>query len=230
VLVFPRGNGLWLYAPSTITSGDSYNISPWSQPWLRPPNARGRVTALQGSSRWMYFAVRRQSDGHTWIYRRDAATGASHTWLDLGVGNCWAMSITTIVPPDPGNPTLLIGYGTSVLSVMLPLSGDAEVDDPNVRHQLIGYLDMPDTELGFPTRTRSCSRCAWWREDGPNQRWFEGYSSTADRGSAGHGCHALPSSELMFPNGLTFRRLALRVWFRPSTATRAPNCGASRSV
>src|SRR5215831_3626373 len=126
VLVFPRGHGLWLYAPSTITAGDSYNISPWSQPWLRPPNARGKISAIQGSSRWLYFAVTRQQDGHTWIYRRDAATGASHTWLDLGVGACNALAISTNVPANPGNPVLLIGYGNSVLTVVLPLDGDSD--------------------------------------------------------------------------------------------------------
>src|SRR5215831_3593880 len=126
VLVFPRGQGLWMYAPSTITAGDSFNISPWSQPWLHPPNARGRVTALQGTARWFYFAVTRRQDGHTWIYRRDAATGASHTWLDLGVGNTLAIALTTMVPASPGNNVLLIGFGTTVLTVQLPLDGDLE--------------------------------------------------------------------------------------------------------
>ena len=133
VLVFPRGQGLWMYAPSSITSGDSYNISPWSQPWLHPPNAHGQVTAIQGSSRWLYFAVTRRADGHTWIYRRDAATGASHTWLDLGVGKCLSIALTAMVPVSPGNPVLLIGFGTSVFSVQLPLDGDSEADDATTK-------------------------------------------------------------------------------------------------
>ncbi|HEY1295451.1 MAG TPA: hypothetical protein VGJ60_20425 [Chloroflexota bacterium] len=225
VLVFPRGHGLWLYAPSTITAGDSYNISPWSQPWLRPPNARGAITAIQGSSRWLYFAVRRTSDGHTWIYRRDAATGASHTWLDLGVGNCYTMAITTLVPTSPGNSVLLIGYGNSVLTVQLPLDGDIEQDDTGVRHQLIGYLDLPETELGFPDEDKipisvrlSGSKLA------PNQRWFE-VDYSIDEGPwtrLGTVNAPLPQSELMFPRNLVFRRLAVRVWFHSSDGSESP--------
>lgn len=225
VLVFPRGNGLWLYAPSTITSGDSYNISPWSQPWLRPPNARGRVTALQGSSRWFYFAVRRASDGHTWIYRRDAATGASHTWLDLGVGDCWAMAVTSLVPTSPGNPVLLIGYGTSVLSVQLPLSGDVEVDDPTVRYQLLGYLDLPDTELGFPDEDKIPISVRVVGENlAPGQRWFD-VDYSLDGGPwvrLGKVETPLPTSELMFPSGLVFRRLAIRIWFNSTDGDESP--------
>ena len=225
VLVFPRGHGLWMYAPSTITAGDSYNISPWSQPWLRPPNATGIVTAIQGSSRWLYFAVRRQGDGHTWIYRRDAATGASHTWLDLGVGLCSAISITTVVPSSPGNPVILIGYGTSVLSVQMPQNGDVEVDDPTVRHQLIGYLDLPDTELGFPDEDKiPVSVRLVGGKMAPNVRWFD-VDYSLDGGPwvrLGTVNTALPTSELMFPGGITFRRMALRIWFHTADGDESP--------
>lgn len=225
VLVFPRAHGLWLYAPSTITAGDSYNISPWSQPWLRPPNARGQITAVQGSARWLYFAVQRASDGHTWIYRRDAATGASHTWLDLGAGKCSTMAITTLVPTSPGNSVLLIGYGNSVLTVQLPIDGDSEVDDPTVRHQLIGYLDLPDTELGFPDEDKipisvrlSSGSLA------PNQRWFD-VDYAIDEGAwvrLGTINSPLPGSELMFPSQLVFRRLSIRIWFHSSDGVESP--------
>ena len=224
VLIFPRGHGLWMYAPSTITAGDSFNISPWSQPWLRPPNAIGLVTAIQGSSRWLYFAVRR-SDGHTWIYRRDAATGASHTWLDLGVGTCYAMSITTVVPSNPGNPVILIGYGTSVLSVQMPVNGDAEVDDPTVRHQLIGYLDLPDTELGFPDEQKIPISVRLVGEKlVPNERWLD-VDYSIDGGNwvrLGTVNTSLPTSELMFPSGIVFRRLAVRIWFHSSDGDESP--------
>jgi len=226
VLVFPRGHGLWLYAPSTITAGDSYNISPWSQPWLNPPNARGAVTAVQGSSRWLYFAVTRASDGHTWIYRRDAATGASHTWLDLGVGKCLSLAITTLVPSTPGNPVLLIGYGNSVLTVQLPLDGDNEQDDTNITHARVGYLDLPETELGFPDEDKipisvrlSGSKLA------PNTRYFDVDYMIDDDGTwhnLGIVSGPLPTSELMFPNDLAFRRLAVRVWFHSVDGVESP--------
>src|SRR5262245_68545 len=225
VLVFPRGHGLWLYAPSTITSGDSYNISPWSQPWLRPPNARGAVTAIQGSSRWLYFAVTRVSDGRTWIYRRDAATGASHTWLDLGVGPCLTMSITTLTPASPGNPALVIGFCTTFITVVLPRDGDSEQDDTSCRHSLVGYLDLPDTELGFPDEQKiPLSVRVVGGNLAPNQRWFE-VEYALDDGpfkSLGIVNTVLPTAELMFPTGTTCRKLAVRVWFHSVDGDESP--------
>jgi hypothetical protein len=226
VLVFPRGHGLWMYAPSTITGGDAYNISPWSQPWLHPPNARGVVTAIQGSSRWLYFAVCRQSDGHTWIYKRDAATGASHTWLDLGVGKCYALAITTIVPTSPGNAALLIGYGNSVLTVTLPIDGDNENDDSSVKHNTVGYLDLPDTELGFPDEQKiPISIRLATDKVAPNSRWFT--VDVAYNGgnwiTLGTVNAPLPAQELQFPTNTSFRRLSVRIWFHSSDGDESPS-------
>lgn len=225
VLVFPRGHGLWLYAPSTITAGDSYNISPWSQPWLRPPNARGAITAIQGSSRWLYFAVQRRTDGHTWIYRRDAATGAAHTWLDLGAGMCSSMAITTNVPTSPGNPVLLVGYGNTVLSVVLPLDGDSDIDDPACRFNVQGYLDLTDTDLGFPDEVKIPFAVRAVGENlAPNERWFEVWAAY-DGGAwqnLGVVNTSLPESELEFPSGTSFRRLSIRVWFFSTDGSASP--------
>lgn len=225
VLVFPRGHGLWMYAPSTITAGDSYNISPWSQPWLRPPNARGAITAIQGSSRWLYFAVERRSDGHTWIYRRDAATGAAHTWLDLGVGMCSAIGISSNTPPNPGNPVLLVSYGNSVITVVLPLDGDSDLDDPACRFNTQGYLDLADTDLGFPDENKIPFTVRVVGEQlAPNERWFEVWAAL-DGGpwlDIGTVNTALPESELQFPTGITFRRLSLRIWFFSTDGSSSP--------
>lgn len=227
VLVFPRGHGLWLYAPSTITAGDSYNISPWSQPWLRPPNATGAITAIQGSSRWLYFAVQRRSDGHTWIYRRDAATGASHTWLDLGVGLCSAMALSNNVPPAPGNPVLLIAYGNSVISVVLPIDGDSDFNDPNCRHNTLGYLDLPDTDLGFPDEIKiPFSVRVVGERLAPNTRWFEVFyalDGNTTFTSLGVVNTPLPESELQFPSGVSFRRLSLRIFFHSTSGSESPS-------
>jgi hypothetical protein len=225
VLVFPRGHGLWLYAPSTITAGDSYNISPWSQPWLRPPNARGAITAIQGSSRWLYFAVQRRSDGHTWIYRRDAATGAAHTWLDLGVGMTSAMGITVNTPPVPGNPALLLSYGNSVISVVLPLDGDSDLDDPACRHNTIGYIDLADTDLGFPDEMKIPFTVRLVGERlAPNTRWFSVSANFDNSGwiNIGDVNTPLPESELQFPSNIAFRRMALRIWFQSTDGSESP--------
>jgi hypothetical protein len=226
VLLFPRGHGLWLYAPSTITSGDSYNISPWSQPWLKPPNAKGSITALQGSARWLYFAVQRHSDGHTWIYRRDAATGAAHTWLDLGPGLCQAITITNNTPISPGNPALLLGYGNSVISIVLPVDGDSDRDDPGCRHNTTGYLDLPDTDLGFPDEDKVpfSVRLAGGRM-APNERWFDVQVQLDESGTwidLGKVSTSLPEAELEFPSGLKFRRMSTRVYFNSSDGAESP--------
>lgn len=225
VLIFPRGNGLWLYAPSTITSGDSFNISPWSAPWLRPPNARGQITSVQGSSRWLYFAVRRSADGHTWVYRRDAITGASHTWLDLGTGTSSAMTITALVPANPGNPVLLVGFGTSVITVVLPLDGDSEIDDTACRYATIGYLDLPDTDLGFPDEEKiPLSVRVVGEHLSPNQQWFEVQTSwdTQPWISLGIANTVLPTAELQYPVGVSARRIRLRIWFHTTDGALSP--------
>ena len=53
----PRERSLWEYAPADQLSGTASCIAPWSIAYRRPPNARGTVTAIQGSSRWLYHAV-----------------------------------------------------------------------------------------------------------------------------------------------------------------------------
>jgi hypothetical protein len=145
LLVFPRERGLWEYAPSDQYSGTASNVSPWSG-FRRPPNARGIVRAIQGTSRWLYYAVE-NSAGHTWIYRNDQSNSAPHTYLDLGPTLVRAIGITNLWG---SNPLLCFSTGADIGQVVLPTDGDMELDDPNCRFQPHGYVDIPDIDLGFP--------------------------------------------------------------------------------
>lgn len=145
ILVFPRERGIWTYEPASINSGSSFNISPWADPVIRPPNSRGIVTAFQGTARWLYY-VTYSSVGRAFVWRRDAATGASHTYIDLGVKTSQTICVTSLF----GQPLLFVGSGNSLVSVILPIDGDNEVDDPACRFGSSGILDYADIDLGFP--------------------------------------------------------------------------------
>jgi len=145
-LVFPRERGLWEYAPADQFSGTANSIAPWTSNYRRPPNARGVVTAIVGTQRFLYYACQ-NSQGHTWIWRNDQTTGAPHTYLSLGATTVHAMAVTYLFP---GQPRLMFSTGTSVGECIMPLDGDAEFDDPACRYQPTGTLTLPDIDLGFP--------------------------------------------------------------------------------
>jgi len=146
LLAFPRERSLWEYAPADQFSGTASNIAPWSSAFRRPPNARGQVHALQGTSRWLYYSVENAA-GHTWIYRNDQTTGAPHTYLDLGPTYVRALAITNLWG---SNPLLCFSTGADIGQVVLPQDGDMELDDSACRYQSTGTVDIPDIDLGFP--------------------------------------------------------------------------------
>ncbi len=146
ILVFPRDRSVWAYEPSSESVGKAENIAPWAQPNLRPPTVRGPITALHGTARWLYFVV--TSDGHSWVVARDARTGASHPFLDLGASaNCQVLGLSSLFG---GNPLLFAGVGNGVVSMILPLDGELPLDDEVYQYASEGTLDLPDIDLGFP--------------------------------------------------------------------------------
>jgi hypothetical protein len=219
-LVFPRERSLWEYAPSDQFSGTASCIAPWSMAYRRPPNARGTVTAIQGSSRWLYYAVQ-NSAGNTWIYKNDQTTGAPHTYLYLGHVDVRAMQISHMFT---GNPLLFFSYGNQMGQVTLPMDGDAEFDDTNCRYAMQGYLDMPDIDLGFPDEDKIgfsvrviaddiVSRNRYIRVEASidGEPYIElGYVTTS------------PSGEVRFPLGTTAKRIALRLWMYTDDAGATP--------
>ena len=96
-----------------------------------------------------------------------------------------------------------------------------------MRHEIIGYLDLPDMELGFPDEDKiPISVRVVGGNLSPNQRWFE-VDYAIDGGAwtvLGTVATALPQSELMFPlsSHITFRRLSLRIWFRTIDGAQSP--------
>jgi hypothetical protein len=220
LLVFSRERSLWEYAPSDQFSGTASVIAPWSTSYRRPPNARGLVTAIQGSSRWLYYSVANEQ-GHTWLYRNDQNTGAPHTYLDLGVTDCEYITITHLAP---GNPLLVFSAGTNIGQVILPLDGDMELDDPACRFTTQGYVDIPDIDLGFPDEDKVGFTV---RIISDNLVGFDRYHDVQFSQDGGPWSDlgnviTSPGGEVSFPLGTKAKRIKLRIWFFTSDNSQTP--------
>jgi hypothetical protein len=210
-LVFPRERSLWEYAPADQFSGTASCIAPWSADFRRPPNARGIVTAILGTSRWLYYAVQ-NGNGETWIYRNDQSTGAPHTYLYLGHTTVQAMGVTHLFP---GNPILLFSAGTNVAEIVLPLDGDSEIDDPNCRYAMQGYIDVPDIDLGFPDEDKIGFSVRVISDNLVGLSQYHQIDASIDGGdyiTLGI-VNQSPGDEVGFALGTTAKRIALRIWF-----------------
>jgi hypothetical protein len=219
-LVFPRERSLWEYAPADQYSGTASNIAPWSQSYRRPPNARGIVTAIQGTSRWLYYAVQNGA-GETWLYRNDQTSGAPHTYLFLGNVNVRCIAITNMFT---GNPLLLFSVGTSVGQVVLPLDGDAEFDDPNCRYARQGYVDVPDIDLGFPDEDKIGFSVRVVSDNLSGLNRYHDVQVSEDGGAWSDLGNIIssPSQGVNFPLGSSAKRIKLRIWFYTDDNTQSP--------
>jgi hypothetical protein len=219
-LVFTRDRSLWEYAPADQFSGTASVISPWAREFRRPPNARGQITALVGGQRWLYYAVQNGA-GHTWIYRNDQTTGAPHTYLDLGVVDVRAIDITFMFGP---NPLLVFSSGTNMDTVVLPLDGDAELDDPNCRYQLQGYVDIPDIDLGFPDEDKIGFTVRVVADNLVNLNRYIDVQYGVDGGPLSDLGNVItsPSGEVRFPLNVDAKRIRLRLWLHSDDDTQTP--------
>jgi len=219
-LVFPRERSLWEYAPADQFSGQANVIAPWSNQYRRPPNARGIITAIQGTSRWLYYAVQNNA-GHTWIYRNDQSTGAPHTYLDLGTGGVGDISVTHLFS---GNPLLCFSYGTNIAQVILPLDGDMELDDPNCRYQQTGYVDIPDIDLGFPDEDKIGFTVRVIADNLVGLNRYIDVQYGVDGGSLSDMGNVItsPSGEVQFPLHTKAKRISLRFNLLSDDDTQTP--------
>jgi len=230
-LVFSRERSLWEYAPADQFSGTATNISPWAIGFRRPPHARGLVTAIQGSARWLYYAVQNGA-GHTWIYRNDQNTGAPHTYLDLdppgdtntASTDCKSLTISSMFGD---HPRLFIAAQNRVGIVILPLDGDSEIDDPACRYAFDGYLDIPDIDMGFPDEDKIGFTVRLVSDNlSPGHRWhrvqymLDGLGTWADLNN--NPVDVSPGGEVDFPLQNTAKRISLRIWFHTDDATQSP--------
>lgn len=219
-LVFPRERSLWEYAPADQFSGTATNIAPWSSRYRRPPTARGRVTAVLGTARWLYYAVQNGA-GHTWIYRNDQTTGSPHTYLDLGMVTVSTLAITNIFP---GNPLLMFSSDTNVGQIVMPLDGDMELDDPACRFQLKGYVDIPDIDLGFPDEDKIGFSVRVISDNLVGLSRYHDVQASEDGGpwtDLGNVISS-PAGEVEFPLGTKAKRIKLRIWFYTDDPTESP--------
>lgn len=231
VLVFTRERSLWEYQPSSQDAGSAQNVSPWANPVVRPPTAKGLPTAVQGTARWLYFTVT-NSAGHSFVWRKDTWTGptgtpANHTYLDLGVTTSNVLGVTSVTSAT-GNPMLFIGTGNNITSVILPRDGETELTDPNCRFTSSGYIDLSDITLGFPDELK-----VWYSArlvaDGlaPGAQTLDvqyalDSGPLQDLGTATGG----PEYTLNFPYSATCRRLSPRIYFNTNTSGSTPQLWA----
>lgn len=220
ILIFPRERSLWAYQPSSEQTGTAENISPWAKPFIRPLNARGRPTAVQGAARWLYVAIQTQS-GTTWILRRDARSGAWHSWFSLGNVSCEAIGITSLFG---GLPLLFLGKGNDVVSLRLPADGESPLDDANSRYASQGDLYLPDIDLGFVDEDKVVFGIRLVAENLKSGEQEIQVSYSLDGGS-----YTLlgaivsgPSGELVFSPNPTAKRIGLRLRFITTNNTKTP--------
>jgi len=231
VLVFTRERSLWEYQPSSQDAGNAMNISPWANPVIRPPNAKGIPTAIQGTARWLYFTVTNTA-GHSYVWRKDTWTGptgvpAAHNYLDLGVVASNVLAVTSVTSAT-GNPMLFIGTGNNITSVILPRDGETELTDPACRFTSTGYIDLSDVTLGFPDELK-----VWYTARVVADNLAPGAQTIGvqfaldtgplqDLGTASSG----PEFTLEFPYSARCRRLVPRIYFNTNTPGSTPQLWA----
>jgi hypothetical protein len=170
ILVFPRERALWTFEPQGDTmSGRAQNISAWAHEAIRPSGARGRIVAIQGSARWLYYAVVNDSPYYVedatespfsvkggsmmWINAMDARTGAHHTLFNVSAGS--HAEFLAVAGASVGAPRLYYSTDDAVLlrpaGVYLPLDGDSPRDAPeSYLFSSYGDLFLADADFGFP--------------------------------------------------------------------------------
>ena len=213
VVVFTRDYGAWEYQPSAQDSGSAGNLTPWAMPTCRPVDVRGKITALQGTARWLYFAVQ-NADGDSYILKKDARTGAPHSWLDLGANACGVMATTSLFQVGGTNyPLLYFGKGNNVAYVVLPLHGDSPLDDPNCDFAADGTLDLPDMEFLFSDEDKIAFNVKVLADDVvAGQQYLEVYVSLDGAAYTLLGvANASPSTTIKFATDTVVKRLGLRL-------------------
>lgn len=127
----PYGTELLEFDPATVYGGTS--LEPvYPAPGMTSPELLGIVTAVGGSNKHLYLALK-NSDGNTYIMkgRNNGRRFVWDTFAYLGANDC-----NTLLYVAPGvmhatNPTLAFGYGTAVNYLVLPRGDLYPVDDAN---------------------------------------------------------------------------------------------------
>lgn len=218
ILIFPRDRSTWAFEPSSETSGRAENISPWADMNHRPPTIRGRTTAIQGSARWLYYAIQSNA-GNSWIIARDARTGANHPIVSLGANDCRMLAISSL----GGSPKLLIGKGNGLVTCVLPIDGEMPLDEAAYRYAASGVLTLPDIDLNFPAEDKISLSIVGVAEDVAVGRTIQ-IEAAYDGGaySVVGTVDAGPLEEFDFSPPTTTKRISLRLTFATNDSTKTP--------
>lgn len=219
VLFFSRDRDLWSYQPSSENAGEAKNMSPWAAPAIRPENIRGRITALQGTARWLYYVVLGSSTGESWLAAQDSRTGAVHAGLVALEGNsCQAMTLSSLFDGD--TPYLYIGYGNGIAAV----SADAETP----RFALTGSIDLPEVDWDFPDESKILFSVRFIADNlVPASRYIEVHASYDDGDFEYLTTIANSPATVNFPASTDVRRVGLRLVLYGDSATVSPSVRAS---
>jgi hypothetical protein len=227
IAVFPYDRTLLSYTPSSLTQGTTEDLAPYGREGFRPVNARGVVNAIQGTSRWLYYAITNGTSGNSWIISKNSTTGANSTFLDIGVHTCKTIGYTSLFG---SNPLLLFGYGNGIASIVLPLDGDWPLDDANCTYAATGWLDTPDIDNGFPDENKIgvaihvvCENVVKGHQDISIAVSYDGGALGPTLGT----CQTSSSpnqTETIIPMGSTalFKRVGIRVTMTTDDPTKTP--------
>lgn len=152
VLHFVRDNDPYIFSPGqTGASGTATNIAIWADPNLQPPHQVGVPTAWFGTARYLYYAYSNPITNHSYLVRRNFHTGSTTHYWDLGINTCKAIAITDLFG---GQPLLLVGSATNVVSTPMYRSGGSPLSDTASRYLGSATVDLPAADMGFPDEAK----------------------------------------------------------------------------
>lgn len=154
VAPFLSGDG-YIYVPygGYLAKFDPSGQSPIEQVYPHTainsnPEITGRVTAVAGDERFLYFAVKNGA-GNTYIMKGNPAENEYHTWVYMGDIDVTALRWVAEGIAHLTNPALLVGTETPTAGIIiLPRLGYTPNTDPNCRFETTGTLSGSNWDYG----------------------------------------------------------------------------------
>lgn len=214
VVLFGRDKGLWDYQPSSSDSGGAHNLTPWAAQGIRPPNARGAVTAIQGTARYLYYSI--QGSTGSWILARDSRTGANHSLISLGDRACAAMTVTGLFSTE--GVYIFYGYGNDVAYSKLDFDGLPQ------EYALVGTLTLPTIDYMFPGENKVLYTLKIVADDLVGGEQTIDVSVALDGGNPFNlgTASVSPESALDFPSNTVVKKLDIVLTFHTNDPAKTP--------
>lgn len=220
-MAVPIDQDLWQYSPSIYTAGQAQNLSPWAKLGFRPPNIRGRTTAIQGTTSFLYYVISTAAP-HSYVLARSAQSGYTSPLLDLGTNSSACIAMESGI--FSGNPLMFAGKANNLVSWKLPTNGQCPLDDSTCTFAASGTIDFPDMDLNFPDEDKlglyvrmTCDQITagttavqvWVAKDGGSYVQL-GTVTTS------------PLQDIRFPTNFAYKRVSLRLVLTTTDSTTTP--------